>query len=174
MTLRAIAAAVALTALLAAVPGSAFAAKAPKVSLSSSAQLPRPLPYPYDPKADAQAEVAAAAARAKAAHKLLLIDLGGNWCGDCRMLAGVMRLPEVKSFLDAHYEIVTVDVDRLDRNMDIPLRYGIGPDDLIGVPALLIIDETGALRNRHELITVTDKRHTRPQQMADWLAKWVK
>lgn len=174
MTLRAIAAAVALTALLAAVPGSAFAAKAPKVSLSSSAQLSRPLPYPYNPKADAQAEVAAAAARAKAAHKLLLIDLGGNWCGDCRILAGVMRLPEVKSFLDAHYEIVTVDVDRLDRNMDIPLRYGIGPDDLIGVPALLIIDETGALLNRRELINVTDKQHRKPQQMANWLAKWVK
>jgi thiol-disulfide isomerase/thioredoxin len=164
-------AALALTILLA-TPVAAFAAKAPKVGIASTAQLKTPLPYPYDEKADADAQIAAAAARAKAAHKLLLIDLGGNWCGDCRILAGVMRLPEVQPFIDRHYEVVTVDVGRLDRNIQVLERYGV--TDIEGVPALLIIDEKGKVLNRRELIDVTDKRHTRPQQMVDWLAKWVK
>ncbi|KQZ19744.1 thioredoxin family protein [Caulobacter sp. Root1472] len=161
----------AVTALLA-LPVTGMAAPAPKVGIRSTAQLPTPLPYPYDEKADANAEVAAAAKRAKAAHKLLLIDLGGNWCPDCRILAGVMRLPEVRAFVDQHYEVVTVDVGRFDRNLEVPERYGVS--DLEGVPALLIVDEGGQLRNRKELINVTDDRHKRPQQMVDWLAKWTR
>ena len=154
-----------------AAPVASLAAPAPKVGIRSTAQLKTPLPYPYDEKADADAQVDAAARRAKAAHKLLLIDLGGNWCPDCRILAGVMQLPEVAAFVDQHYEVVTVDVGRFDRNTQIPARYGI--TEVEGVPALLIVDETGKLLNRKELIDVTDNRHKRPQQMVDWLAKWT-
>jgi thiol:disulfide interchange protein len=164
---------IALTlAALLATPVAAFAAKAPKVGIGGTADLRTPLPYPYDEKADADAQIAAAAARARAGHKLLLIDFGGNWCGDCRILAGVMRLPEVQPFIDQHYEVVTVDVGRLDRNTQVLARYGVS--DIEGVPALLIIDEQGKVLNRRELLDVTDKRHTRPQQMVDWLAKWTR
>ena len=83
-----------------------------------------------------------------------------------------MRLPEVRAFVDQHYEVVTVDVGRFDRNLQVPERYGVS--DLEGVPALLIVDEGGQLRNRKELINVTDDRHKRPQQMVDWLAKWTR
>ena len=164
-------AALALVAMLA-TPVAAFAAKAPRVGIGSTAQLRTPLPYPYDEKADADAQIAAATARARAGHKLLLIDFGGNWCGDCRILAGVMRLPEVQPFIDEHYEVVTVDVGRLDHNTQVLARYGVS--DIEGVPALLIIDEQGKVLNRRELLDVTDKRHTRPQQMVDWLAKWTR
>lgn len=164
-------AALTLMAMLAA-PAAGWAAAAPKVSIASSAQLPTPLPYPYDEKADAKAQVAEAFKRAQAAHKLLLIDFGGNWCPDCRILAGVMRLPEVKAFVDQHYEVVAVDVGRLDHNTDILARFGAA--DIEGVPAVVIVDETGKVLNRKELLDVTDKRHTKPQQMVNWLAKWPK
>ena len=124
---------VALAVLVCGMAGAASAAPAPQVSISSFAQLPTPLPYPYDEKADANADVAAAKARAKAEHKLLAIDLGGNWCGDCRVLAGTMELPEVKAFDDAHYVVVLVDVGRFNRNQQIPAHYGV-TRRLEGVP----------------------------------------
>ena len=71
----------------------AFAAPAPHMPITSFEQLAKPLPLPYDEQADAKATVVAAKARAKANHKLLLIDLGGNWCLDCRILAGTMDVP---------------------------------------------------------------------------------
>ena len=127
-------AAAALVALTLAAP--AGAAPAPKLKIASYAELKTPLPYPYDEKADAMAEVDRALARAKASGKLVLIDLGGNWCGDCRILAATMELPELKAFLARHYEIVNVDVGRFDRNLEVPARYGI-TSRLEGVPALL-------------------------------------
>lgn len=173
----AIAAALALS--LAAPAAVAAPAKAPKVSIASFTQLKTPLPYPYDEKADASSKavdikVAAAKARAKASGKLLLIDLGGNWCGDCRILASTMDLPELKTFVDRHYETVEVDVGRMDKNLQVPAHYGI-TDKLEGVPSLLIVDpKTDKLINAGKTANLSDARHMTPQGLADYLAQWTR
>ena len=152
----------------------AEAAPAPKVSIASFAQLKTPLPYPYDEHANADRAVAAAKARALKTHKLLLIDLGGNWCGDCRVLAGTVELPEVKAFVDAHYAVALVDVGHFDRNLQVPARYGI-TKRLEGVPSLLIVDpRTNRLIDRGHVAALADARHMTPQALADWLAQWVR
>lgn len=162
----------ALAAFLLAAP--AVAAPAPRVSITSFAQLKTPLPYPYDEKADAAAVVAAAKARALASHRLLLIDLGGNWCPDCRILAGTLELPEVKAFVEAHYVAVTVDVGRFDKNLAIPAHYGI-KGRLEGVPAVLVVDPASdRLLDGGHVAALSDARHMSPQALADWLAQWTR
>ncbi|MDR3509881.1 MAG: thioredoxin family protein [Caulobacteraceae bacterium] len=156
------------------IPFAANAATAPKVSIASFAELKTPLPYPYDEKADATAVMDAARARAKAHGKLLMIDLGGNWCPDCRILAATIELPELKAFVDAHYELVTVDVGRFDKNLQIPARYGI-TKRLEGVPSVLVVDpKTDTLLNTGHTAALSDARHMSPQALADWLAQWVR
>lgn len=148
------------------------AATAPRVSLKNIAKLPQPLPLPYDEKADADRQVAAAKAQAAREGKTLLIDLGGNWCPDCRVLAGVMALPEVQAFIRKHYVMVMVDVGRFDRNAQIPRQFGV--TTLKGVPALLVVDpKTGKLLNKDRLFALSDARSMTPQALADWLAQWV-
>jgi thiol-disulfide isomerase/thioredoxin len=170
MTSRLLAASLAV--MMIAAPVSTFAAtKAPVVKLKSLADLPTP-PYPYDEKADAEADVAAALKRAKKAHKLTLIDFGGNWCGDCRVFAGVIEQPDVKAWVDKHYEVVTVNVGRYDKNMQIPARYGI--TKLEGVPSFLVVDGKGQLVNKGAFFALTDARHMTPQSIVDWLAQWPK
>jgi thiol-disulfide isomerase/thioredoxin len=151
--------------------GSAFAqAPAPRVHIADAKQLATPLPYPYDEAANADELVDAAFARAKANGKRVLVDMGGNWCPDCRILAGVMALPEVKPFLEAHFEIVSVDVGRFERNLQIPARFRIAK--LGGVPWVVVAGADGTvLTSSYE---VTDAHHTTPQAMVDWLARWAK
>jgi thiol-disulfide isomerase/thioredoxin len=153
--------------------GAADAAPAPRMGVTSFAQLKTPLPYPYDEKADASAAVAAAKARALAHHKLLLIDLGGNWCPDCRILAGTMEQPELRAFVDAHYEVVTVDVGRFDKNLQIPAHYGV-IKRLEGVPSVLVVDPASdRLIDAGHISALSDARHMTPQALADWLAQWT-
>jgi thiol-disulfide isomerase/thioredoxin len=153
--------------------GPAFAAPAPHVTIVSFEQLRTPLPYPYDEHADADAAVAQAKAQALAARKLLLVDLGGNWCPDCRILAGAMALPEVRAFVDAHYVVVTVDVGRFDKNLQVPARYGV-THRLEGVPSLLVVDPgTDRLIDAGHIAALADARHMTPQALADWLAQWT-
>ena len=162
-----------LAAVTSALPASA-AIPAPHVRAQSFDQLAQPLPLPYDERTDATVAVATARARARAGHKLLLIDLGGNWCLDCRILAGTIELPEVRAFVRRHYELVTVDVGRFDKNLNVPARYGI-TDRLAGVPALLVVDpRTNRLLDAGHVAALADARSMTPQALADWLAQWVR
>ncbi len=163
---------------LSALAAAAFAVPAlaappvPHVSIASVDQLAQPLPTPYDEQADAKAAVARAKAQAARQHKTLLIDLGGNWCGDCRVLAGILDLPELKPYLARHFVIVSVDIGRYDKNGDIAGHYGI--DRLQGVPAILAIDPVkDRLLNNGRLSALADARHMTPQALADWLAQWA-
>jgi thioredoxin-related protein len=157
-----------------ALPCVAAAVEAPRLSVTEAEDLPTPLPTPYDEEADAMAAVDAAMARANANGKRVLIDLGGNWCPWCRILAGVMELPEMKTFMDAHFEVVTVDISsaqgKIDRNLHVPERFGT--NEIGGVPWILVLESDGTLLNSS--YEVTDANHEQPQQMADWLASWAK
>jgi thiol:disulfide interchange protein len=156
---------------------SAQAVPAPKVtSISMLAELPTPLPYPYDENANADAVVNAALAKAHAEHKLAFIDLGGNWCGDCRVLAALMNEPDFQSFLDAHYVLVTVDVGRFNKNLQVPGRWN-AVDEMKngGVPAILIVDpKTNKLVDAGHTAALEDSRHMTPQGIMDWFAQWAK
>jgi thiol-disulfide isomerase/thioredoxin len=169
-------AAAGLAALLIAAPALA-AVPAPKVGIESFAQLATPLPYPYDEALSAKAvdaAVAKARARALKSKKLLLVDLGGNWCGDCRILAATLERPDVKPFIDRHFEFVAVDVGRFDKNLQVPAAYGI-TYRLNGVPALLVVDpKSNRLLDKGRESALQDARSMTPQALVDWLAQWPK
>lgn len=149
------------------------AAPPARMTINSFEQIARPLPLPYTETADADAEVAAARTRARKRHKLLLIDLGGNWCLDCRILAGVMETQPLKGWLNERFEIVTVDVGRFDKNQQIQRRFGI-KDRLSGVPALMIVNpRSGKLLNAGHVTALADARSLTPQALADWFARWL-
>jgi thiol:disulfide interchange protein len=153
--------------------GSALAAPAPKLAVTEMSALPVVERKPYDEAANAPAAVDAAFARAKKNHKRVLIDLGGNWCGDCIVLANIMALPEMKPFIAKYFEVVTVDVGRFDKNLSVPARFGI-TKRLEGVPSVIIAEPDGKFVNPGNVSALADARHMTPQAVADWLAQWAK
>lgn len=159
--------------LLALLPAFRFAgAAAPRIGIKSVSQLPRPLPSPYDAGADARKQVADALKRARKRNRPLLIDFGANWCADCRVLAGVLELPEMKPWVAAQFELVQVDVGRFDRNIDIAKRFT--GKNLGAIPAIFVVDpRTGTLRNADSTLALGDARVMSPQAIADWLASWT-
>ena len=149
------------------------AVHAPHLDIATFDQLAQPLPLPYHPAEDADRAVTEARQRAIATHKLLIIDLGGNWCLDCRILAGTIENTKLKAFVDAHYEVVTVDIGRFDKNLQVPARYGI-TKRLEGVPALLVVEpRSNKLLDAGHTSALADARNMTPQSLADWLASWL-
>ncbi|HWC62992.1 MAG TPA: thioredoxin family protein, partial [Rhizomicrobium sp.] len=151
----------------------AGAAAPPPLPITDLKQLPIVTTAPYDEKADANAVVAAAFARAQKSHKLVMLDLGGNWCPDCIALANVMRLPAMKQFMDAHYEFAAVDVGRFDRTLQIPTRFGI-TKRLEGVPTILVATPEGKLINGGHVFALSNAGEMTPQSLAAYLAQWTK
>ncbi len=130
-----------------------------------------PAAYPYDTQADAHAQVDAAFAEANRTHRIVLLDFGGNWCPDCRMLSGVFQLPDVHSWMADRFVLVTIDIGRRTRNMDISERFGV---TVQGVPTVLMVAPDGRLLNKDNPYGLADARAMSPQAVVDLLAKMAK
>jgi thiol-disulfide isomerase/thioredoxin len=118
----------------------------PLVAQAASAQF-RDI-YP-DPSV-AKTEIRAALKRAEANHKNVILDFGGNWCGDCKVLNIYFRDPANLPLLNANYELVDVNIGNYDANLDIAAKYSLPIKT--GVPILVVLSSSGkvlyATRNR--------------------------
>lgn len=95
----------------------------------------------YSSTADAKADIRAALQKAAQEHKRVILDFGGNWCGDCRVLNFYFHDPSNAGLLAANYILVDVNVGQYDQNLDLARKYGIPLK--LGVPALAILDSSG-------------------------------
>jgi thiol:disulfide interchange protein len=97
----------------------------------------------YSETANPTADIAAALARARREHKRVILDFGGNWCGDCQVLEIYFHDPANRGLLEQNYVLVPVNIGRYDENMDIAAKYGVPVSK--GVPALAVLDASGQL-----------------------------
>jgi len=85
-------------------------------------------------------------------ERRVLAVFGANWCHDSRALAGWLTSPGFEPLLDAHFEVVFIDVGHPQtgdgRNLDLAARYGVS--GIEGTPNLLVIDSEGVLVNSPE------------------------
>ncbi len=130
-----------------------------------------PVQAPYDTAADAHAQVDAAFATARATGRKVILDFGGNWCPDCRMLAGVLTEPAVQPWLDAHFVTVMVDIGRRNKNLDIAQKYGVTVE---GVPAVGVLTADGKLLNPGHVTALANARSWSQQAVVDLIASWQK
>src|SRR5579872_5125237 len=97
----------------------------------------------YSDTADAHAEIRDALARAAREHKRVILDFGGNWCGDCQVLDIYFHRAPNDAILTANYVLVDIDIGRYDKNLDLAAKYGVPLK--LGVPALAVLDPHGRL-----------------------------
>lgn len=97
---------------------------------------------PYDTTADAHKDIAAAQQRAKASKKYVMVIFGANWCKDCVVLHKLLDEPATKAYVDAHFEIVGVDLGRFDKQMDIAKTLKVDLDK--GIPAAAFLASDGS------------------------------
>jgi len=102
-------------------------------------------PTPYDAKADAWADVRVAKERAKISGKKTIVAMGANWCHDSRGLAAQFDKLRFQILLNAHFELVYVDVGQKDRNIDMAQEFGV--NDIVGTPTVFILSSKGDVLN---------------------------
>ena len=94
----------------------------------------------YPIPSQAKADLAAALKTAAATHRRILLDFGGNWCGDCQVLDFYFNDIRNKPLLDANFVLVHINVGHMDANLDLAEKYGVPLKK--GVPALAVLSET--------------------------------
>lgn len=100
------------------------------------------LPLKFDPARDAAADVQQGMALALAQRKLVLIDVGGEWCSWCHVFDRfVAARPEVAKILAERYVLVKVNFSPQNRNERVLSRFPKAK----GYPHFYVLDAAGRL-----------------------------
>jgi thiol:disulfide interchange protein len=128
----------------------------------------------YPAIARAKADIDAALAEAAKSRKRVLVDFGGNWCGDCIVLDRHFHAEPNAALLQKHYVLVHVNVgDKgITDNFDVAERYGIPLKK--GVPALAVLASDGKLLYSQKQGEFESMRKMDPSSVTDFLKKWAK
>ena len=96
----------------------------------------------YNPEADAKKDLIEATQKATAENKHILIQVGGNWCGWCKLFHDLTTTdPEIKSFIEENYIVYNLNYSKENQNLDVlksldfPQRFGF--------PVFVILDKEG-------------------------------
>jgi thiol:disulfide interchange protein len=139
----------------------AKAAHQPVVVVTEKKQL-------YPPVDQAQADVNAALLQARKQHKRVILDFGGDWCGDCQVLDIYFHREPNADLLAKNFIKVNVNIGREDANLDLAHKYGV---PVHGVPALAVLDAQGKVLYAQDK-EFSDMRYMQSQSVTDFLNKW--
>jgi len=117
----------------------------------------------------AQADINAALAEARKTHKRVILDFGGDWCGDCQVLNIYFHQSPNAELLEKHFILVDVNVGHMDANLEIAHKYGVPVST--GVPALSVLDEHGKVLYA-QTSEFADMRHMQASSVTEFLNKW--
>jgi thiol:disulfide interchange protein len=124
----------------------------------------------YPDPAQAKADLAAALKTASTTHKRILLDFGGNWCGDCIVLDRYFHDPANLPLLEANFVLVEINIGHMDANVDIAERYGVPLQK--GVPALAVLSESGKLLYSQKGGEFEAMRRIDPSEVTRFLVQW--
>ena len=79
----------------------------------------------YSETADPTADIAAAMKQAQAEHKRVILDFGGDWCGDCQVLDIYFHEQPNLELLEKNFVMVHVWIGHMDKNIDVAAKYGV-------------------------------------------------
>ena len=124
----------------------------------------------YPDPGQAKADLAAALTTAAHTHKRILLDFGGNWCGDCQALDLYFHDAGNLPVLEANFVLVHVNVGHMDANLDLAAKYEIPLRR--GVPALAVLDEKGALLYSQKSGEFEAMRRMESSEVTKFLVQW--
>ena len=113
-----------------------------RVSVEEARSAPYTPSPTYDPKSDAQLQLARAQLEAQRTKRKLLLIVGGDWCGWCRVLEQTFqRNPALVEFRDSHFVVLHVDLSDESAAACALNGYPKPP----GAPFIYVLDSIGAL-----------------------------
>ncbi|MGD0694016.1 MAG: thioredoxin family protein [Terriglobia bacterium] len=124
----------------------------------------------FDEKADAHQQIAAAIAAASKSGKNVILDFGANWCGDCHALEAQMHKPELAAIIEKNFVVVSVDVGKMDKNVDLAEKYHVPLKK--GIPALAVLDPHGTLLFAQDQGQFEDARHMTYESIKAFFEQW--
>ena len=130
-----------------------------------------PITQRFDPARDPQRDLWAATDEARAQHKRILLDIGGEWCGWCRLLdrtiAGDLQLSE---FVTSHFVIVKVNFSEENPNKEFLSCFPF----IFAYPHLFVLDSDGRLLHSQMTDVFETGGQLDAKRLLEFFQRWAK
>jgi thiol:disulfide interchange protein len=118
----------------------------------------------------ARAQIQQAIAVASRQHKHIILDFGGNWCPDCKVLNYYFHQQPNAGMLAKNFVLVDINIGSYDRNLDLAKKYNIPLHK--GVPALAVLNSRGRLLYSQTGGQFENMRQMSPDSVTAFLDMW--
>lgn len=125
----------------------------------------------YNPDADAKKEIQNAITKAQELNKHILIQVGGNWCGWCKLFHELITSDkEISNYLNENYEIIHLNYSKENSNLDIletldfPQRFGF--------PVFVILDKNGKRIHTQNSAYLEEGKGHSAKKVLEFLQHW--
>ncbi|MFB6810688.1 thioredoxin family protein [Streptomyces sp. NPDC056387] len=151
--------------------GSAATGTQSKPSRAADAAQPAAVPGPgYDSSADAQKLIDAALRTAKSEGRMVLLDFGANWCGNCKAADKVFAQPQTAAILGGSYRMVKIDIGGNSSANSALLRKYSPSGGTYTMPVLVVVSPSGSIRTDTH---VTGNPSLTAEGINSFLRKWA-
>ncbi|MFI6144441.1 thioredoxin family protein [Streptomyces sp. NPDC051109] len=142
-----------------------------KPSRTSTAAQPAPVPGSgYDSSADAQKLIDAALRTAKSEGRMVLLDFGANWCGNCKAADKVFAQSQTAAILGSSYQMVKIDIGGNSSANSALLRKYSPSGGTYTMPVLVVVSPSGTVRTDTH---VTGNPALTPAGINSFLRQWA-
>ena len=123
----------------------------------------------YDEQRDPAADLAATVQRAQAEHKLILLQVGGEWCGWCHRISKYLETnPAVRGILDEHYLLMKVTYPGPQAE-----AFLANYPEVKGYPHFFVLDQEGTFLHSQDTSQLEKKSSYDQQAFSDFLTSWI-
>lgn len=110
-------------------------------------------------------------ARARKEDKRVLLQVGGDWCGWCKLMTKYMETNQpVRSLLTEHYLLMKVTYESKQKNKEFLSSY----PKIKGYPHLFVLSSDGKLLHSQDTEALEEGRGYSEEAFTAFLKKWAK
>lgn len=124
----------------------------------------------YDPKRNAETDIIDAVLEAQRTGRLVLIDVGGEWCVWCHILDKFFdQHPKLLEYREQNYVMVKINYSQENENDKVLSRY----PKIQGFPHLFVLDAKGTLLHSQDTSELEEGKSYNEEKVFTFLRKWA-
>ena len=124
----------------------------------------------FDPKRDPAKDLQAAVVKAKKENKRILLDVGGEWCGWCKLLDQYfIDKKDIGAYLNTNYIVVKVNFSPENENKAF---LGAFPK-IEGYPHFFVLEKDGKFLHSQNTALLEEGQGYSDEKMMTFLKKWA-
>lgn len=123
----------------------------------------------FDPKRDPHLDLQNAIAKANKENKRIILDIGGEWCGWCRLMdIYFMQNAKLDKLRDKNYVWVKINMSEENENKEFLAGY----PEIPGYPHLYILEKDGTLLHSQNTADLEEGKSYNLKKFTNFLNKW--